>query len=418
MRSTFRILFYINRSKQKNGMVPIMGRITLNGTVSQFSCKLNVFEPFWDVSSHKAVFKSEYYERNYTTIDEAKIDIEETNAQLDVIRAKIVATYQSLLFVCDTLTANKIKEKTFGLSNEYETLLQSTDKDIMEYLPRVNKDRSALTYRKMKIVRKHLHHFIMKTYRTPDIYMVDLKSDFLRKFYNYIIDTKHLKHSTAWVYCCYLKKIALKAYSQGSINHNPFFNFKLPSSTSTREYLTENELNALIEHHSADPISELVRDLFVFSCFTGISFIDIMALGPKNIITTNDEIWVVGHRKKSMVPFHIRLMDVPRAILLKHWRHSNKNIFQPVTNNVANKKLKIIIKQCHINKNITFHCARHTFATLALTYGMPIESVSKILGHTSITTTQIYAKITNLKIGLDIDCLEKAIDGKFSNFTK
>lgn len=208
MRSTFRILFYVNRSKSKNDMVPIMGRITLNGTIAQFSCRLQVFESFWDVSSNRAVLRQEIYKMKYNTIDDAKMAVAKINDQLDIIRAKIVATYQSSLFVHEHLTANRIKEKTFCLSNDYETLLHIIDKDIMAYSSRVNKDRSLLTYKKMEIVRGHLKNFIMKSHKVADIYLIDIKSNFLREFYNYIVEYKHLKKSTAWVYCCYLKKIS------------------------------------------------------------------------------------------------------------------------------------------------------------------------------------------------------------------
>lgn len=395
-------------------MVPIMGRITLNGTIAQFSCRLQVFESFWDVSSNRAVLRHEKYQMKYNTIEDAKRAVEKINDQLDIIRAKIVATYQSSLFVHDHLTANRIKEKTFCLSNDYETLLHIIDRDITAYSTRVKKDRSLLTYKKMVIVRGHLKNFIMKSYKVADIYLIDIKSDFLREFYNYIIEYKHLKKSTAWVYCCYLKKVVLLAYCQGIIHQNPFYNVKISPSIPARNYLTEAELNKLIEFKAEDPLNCYVRDLFVFSCFTGISFIDIMSLNFENIIKANDDIWISGHRQKSMVPYCIRLLDIPKAILVKYLEHSNRNIFQFISNNIVNKKLKKIIDDCHIDKNITFHCARHTFATLALTYGMPIESVSKILGHTNITTTQVYAKITNMKIGLDIDGLEKAIQGKFS----
>lgn len=414
MRSTFRILFYINRCKGKNGMVPIMGRITLNGTVAHFSCRIQVFEPFWEVSSNRAVLKPEKYKTKYHTIDDARMDVDTINNQLDIIRAKIVSTYQSSLFVHEYLTARRIKEKTFCISNENETLLHLIDKDIVEYLPRVNKDRSLLTYRKMIIVKNHLKNFIMRTHKVADIYLIDLKSDFLREFYNYIVEYKHLKKSTAWVYCCYLKKIVLHAYCQGIIHQNPFYNVKISPNIPDRNYLTEEELNKLIEYKTEDPLSCYVRDLFVFSCFTGISFVDILSLRSDNIVNANDEIWIAGHRQKSMVPYYVRLLQIPKAILQKYYGNYRNKIFDEVTNSIVNKKLKLIVKECHIEKNITFHCARHTFATLALTYGMPIESVSKILGHTNITTTQVYAKITNLKISLDIDGLEKAIQGKFS----
>ena len=154
--------------------------------------------------------------------------------------------------------------------------------------------------------------------------------------------------------------------------------------------------------------------LFLFGCWTGISFTDIKNLTTDNIVEMNGASWIVSKRQKTGVPFQIKLMDIPMQIIRRYEPfRRDKRLFNIGSLDMVNKRIKAVAKKCGIEKPVSFHLSRHSFAVLALNYGMPIESVSKILGHTNITTTQIYAKVTNAKLENDISAFESKISGRF-----
>jgi len=170
-------------------------------------------------------------------------------------------------------------------------------------------------------------------------------------------------------------------------------------------------LQTMISHPFSDPSFAKMRDVFVFGCLTGISFIDIKNLTTDNLVNINGSWWIVAKRKKTKVPFRVMLLDSALKIIKRYEPFRNGNyLFDFLSNQHANRKLKQIAKACAIDKPLTFHMSRHTFSTLALVKGMPIESVSKILGHTKITTTQIYAKITTEKLEHDISAFGEKLE--------
>ena len=160
---------------------------------------------------------------------------------------------------------------------------------------------------------------------------------------------------------------------------------------------------------------ELVRDIFIFSCFTGLAYIDVRNLTPEDIVVMDDKEWVMSKRKKTNIAFNVLLLDLPKAIIAKynHDTYRDGKLFPILSNQKMNSYLKEIADICGISKNLTFHLARHTFATLCLSKGVPMESVSKMLGHTNIRTTQIYARITNKKIEHDMEQFADKL-GKFN----
>ena len=202
----------------------------------------------------------------------------------------------------------------------------------------------------------------------------------------------------------------------GSIPRNPFAQFHISPNCKKREFLTEEELKTVITHKFKDGSLAFVRDTFVFVCFTALSFIDAKELTTDNIVDINGEKWIIGHRHKTNVPYQVKLMDVPLRIIerYKHLR-KNKLVFGEMNYWSMSKKLKKVMEACGIEKQISYHCGRHSFATIALTNGMPIESVSRVLGHTNIVTTQIYAKITNQKLSNDLTMLGDKLNKSFSN---
>ena len=384
MRSTFKTVFYVNGSKEKNGIVPIMGRVTINGTIAQFSCKQRIQKELWDAKGNRAKGKS----RESTTV----------NFALDNIKAQIAKHYQRLSDREAYVTAEMVRNAYQGIGTEYETLLRAFDKENAAFAKRVGKDRSERTYRKYLIVRKYLADFIKKQYKRTDMAMNELTEDFIRDYCLYLRNKVGLAQSSVWIYSIPLKHIVTSAHYNGKIPRNPFAQYHVDPDHKEREFLTENEIKAMSSIELDNPNFALARDLFIFGCWTGISFIDIKNLTTDNIVDMNGSFWITSKRQKTGVPFQIKLMDVAMQIIKRYepFRTGNR-LFDIGSYNMVNRRIKTVAKRCGIEKTVSFHLSRHSFAVLALNYGMPIESVSKILGHTNITTTQIYAKVTNTK---------------------
>lgn len=397
MRNTFKVLFYVNSSKEKNGVAPILGRITVNGQATQFSCKQSVALSLWDAKANRAKGKG--------------AEAQKINQALDKIKAKIIEHYGQIREREGFATAEMVKNAYQGIGNEYETLLSAFDKHNADFSRRVGKDRAKATYLKYCIVRNHLANFISSYYKRKDIAMKELTEDFIRQFDIYLRTELSLSPSGVKMYTTPLKMIVTRAHCEGHLHRNPFAQYHVSMSVRERQFLTEEELQIMINHPFTDPSFAKMRDIFVFGCLTGISFIDIKNLTTDNLENINGSWWIVAKRKKTNIPFRVMLLDSALKIIERYKPFRKDNyLFDFLSNQHANRKLKQIAKACGIDKSICFHESRHTFGTLTLSKGMPIESVSKILGHTKITTTQIYAKITTDKLERDISAFGEKLE--------
>ena len=379
MRCTFKTVFYVNGSKERNGIVPIMGRVTINGTIAQFSCKQSVTKAIWDAKGNRAIGKSK----------EAK----EVNFALDNIKAQIAKHYQRLSDREAFVTAEMVRNAYQGIGTEYETLLRAFDKENAAFAKRVGKDRAKNTYNKYLVVRKYV-------------------AEFIRDYCLYLKNVVGLAQSSIWIYSIPLKHIVTAAHYNGKIPRNRFAMYHVDPDHKEREFLTLDELTAMTEIKLEDPNMAFARDLFIFGSWTGIAFIDIKNLTEDNITMVNGAPWIVSKRQKTGVPFRIKLLDIPMQIVERYKSFRNGNHLFNIGNlDSINKRIKKVAVMCGIKKRVSFHVSRHSWAVLALEYGMPIESVSKILGHTNITTTQIYAKVTSSKLDHDISVFESRIKG-------
>lgn len=209
-----------------------------------------------------------------------------------------------------------------------------------------------------------------------------------------------------------LKHILMLARSKGYMDKDIFANYKLQSEFVTRNYLTMDEINRMMQYENEDVTLQLVRDTFLFSCFTGLSYVDIRDLEPQNIQEINKQLWINTTRRKTGSEVNVRLFTVPYNILLKYMPASGSGrIFELPSNGWCNKCLDKIVAEAGIQKKITFHAARHTFATtITLSQGVAIETISKLLGHKNIRTTQIYANITHSHISSEMERLSKRIN--------
>ena len=403
-RSTFNILFYANKSKEKNGIVPIMGRVTINGTQAQFSSKKTIPLDMWDVKGNCAKGRSK--------------EALQINRDLDNIKAQIIKHYQRLSDREGFVTAEMVRNAYQGLGSEYETLLGAFDKDIANLKRRVGKDRAEGTYKIQMRSRNYIADFLRTNYKRNDIAMQELTPDFIKEFSVYLSNDRGLAHSTIWLSCMHLKGVVGRAHDNGKIQRNVFAQFHISPKCKERTFLTEEELKTVMTHEFEDANLAFIRDLFVFMNFTALSFVDLKELTTDNIVEISGEKWIIGKRHKTDVPYQVKLLDVPLQIIKRYRtfpKENPKSVFGEVNYWSVCKKLKTVMKECGIEKSISAHCARHGFATMALTNGMPIESVSRVLGHTNIVTTQIYARITTKKLDNDLTMLCNKLNASFSN---
>ena len=403
-RSTFKVLFYVNGSKEKNGIVPIMGRVTINGSVAQFSCKQTIPKALWDAKGNRAKGKS--------------IEARDINHALDNIKAQIIKHYQRISDREAYVTAEMVRNAYQGIGSEYETLLGAFDKDNATFQKRVGTDRVKGTYMARVRARNHVAAFIRANYKRSDLSMLELTPDFIKEFAVFLSTDRGLQNGSIWTNCMWLKGVVMRAHFNGLIPRNPFAQFHISPNIKEREYLTEEELKTLMTHEFADAKLSYIRDIFVFASFTALSFVDVKELTTDDIVEVNGEKWILSKRHKTKVPFQVKLLDIPMQIIKRYEKfQTNKSVFPNLNYWSICKPLKKMIKECGITKDISFHCARHGFATLALSKGMPIESVSRVLGHTNIVTTQLYAKITTQKIDHDLTMFGDKLNQSFGNTT-
>ena len=403
-RSTFKVLFYVNGSKEKNGIVPIMGRVTINGSVAQFSCKQTIPKTLWDAKGNRAKGKS--------------IEARDINHALDNIKAQIIKHYQRISDREAYVTAEMVRNAYQGIGSEYETLLGAFDKDNATFQKRVGTDRVKGTYMARVRARNHVAAFIKANYKRSDLSMLELTPDFIKEFAVFLSTDRGLQNGSIWTNCMWLKGVVMRAHFNGLIPRNPFAQFHISPNIKEREYLTEEELKTLMTHEFADAKLSYIRDIFVFASFTALSFVDVKELTTDDIVEVNGEKWILSKRHKTKVPFQVKLLDIPLQIIKRYEEfQTDKSVFPNLNYWSICKPLKKMIKECGITKDISFHCARHGFATLALSKGMPIESVSRVLGHTNIVTTQLYAKITTQKIDHDLTMFGDKLNQSFGNTT-
>lgn len=290
-----------------------------------------------------------------------------------------------------------------------QTLLSVYEEDLRSLESRIGKDRSASTWKAMLQGKTYVEKCLKEHFNMEDIAMKELTPQFIHDFSVYLSVERGLRGGTVWLACQQLKGVVTRAYQRGVLTWNPFARFRLAKNIRPREYLTEGELKLLMDHEFEDKALTFTRDVFVFSAFTGLAFIDLKELKYENIVDINGSKWIVSQRHKTNIPFQVKLLEVPYQVIIRY-QHQGEYVFEQMEYATMAKRIHRVMEEVGIRKRISFHCARHTFAVLALNKGMPIESLSRLLGHTNITTTQIYAKITMHKLEEDMDRLAEKLN--------
>ena len=387
-KSTFSILFIMQKGKPNaEGNAPIFARITINHQMTHLATRYYLPPERWLPKEGRTVGRTK--------------EEKEVNAYLDNLRGLIFAKYNEMFLAGEVVTARKLKCRLISKDEKSMTLLERFDDYIKDYAKLVGHTTSKITHDRYVLTRKRLMEYMEAEYKRSDISVNEVNPKFVNGFEIFL--RSQFKLSTSYVMKTILKfkSVYQVAIDNGWAQKNPFANFKFHYEQAERGYLTMDELTRVMQKTMPSKRLEHIRDVFVFSCFTGLAYCDARALTREHIIIgSNNRPWLRTHRQKTSTPVDVPLLNVPLQILAKYEGCSGNDRLLPIpANQKCNDYLKEIAAICGIEKRLTFHIARHTFATtVTLTNGVPIESVSKMLGHRSLKTTQIYAKIVNDKL--------------------
>ncbi|WP_299153145.1 site-specific integrase [uncultured Christiangramia sp.] len=400
MQNLLSILFFIKKSKDKSANQAIVYlRITYDGKRSEVSTLRKVSLSKWNSKANK--------------VGGSSIEAKQVNRNLDIIKNRIYEIYQKYLDNEEDISAVKIKDEFLGNNNIHKSILQMFEEHNTRMEKLVGKDYSFRTLQRYKTTKKHLAAFISSSFKLKDYPVKEINTKFINAFIYYLKTELDLSHNSALKYLSYFKKIVRIAYANGWVEKDPFYNFKLKVQVIDREFLTKEEIIKIMEKEFSIPRMEQVRDVFLFSCYTGLAYIDVFKLTADDIIKGIDgNKWIKTKRTKTKTLSSIPILPVAEKLIDKYENlESPTGKLLPVySNQKTNSYLKEIADSCGIKKNLTFHMARHTFATtVTLSNGVPIESVSKMLGHRSLKTTQHYAKILDEKLSEDMNLLKARI---------
>lgn len=398
-KSTFTVIFFTRKSRSNPDQLSIYVRITVAGKRAEISLKRSIAVIQWDANKNRG--------RGNTA------KIRALNAYLDEVYAKLLQCHKELLGEDKIISSDAIKSRYLGEDDNSKTL-----RELIGYhngnMVRVLK---AGTMKNYYTTEKYLYLFLTKKRKVNDIYLKQVNFRFISEFEHYLRDYKNSKkqHSMGnngvMKHLERFKKIINLGIKLEWMARNPFDKFQLKYNKYDREYLSERELELLEGTEFKSERLQRVRDFFVFSCYTGLSYVDVKELTEENIVMGIDnKNWIYTKREKTDELVKIPILPQAWAILQKYRAGQElgltTNILPISSNQKTNTYLKEVATSCEIDKNITFHVARHTFATtVMLSNGVPIETVSKLLGHTKLSTTQIYARVVESKISEDISNL-------------
>ena len=400
---TFSIHFWLNLAKKKGDLAPIYARVTIDGKRAEISLQRQTSVTYWDTKSKKTTSRT----------PEGKA----LNTYLDQVYAKLLECHKQLSSDFELVTAKSIKARFVGQDESHKSLL-----DLVTYH---NQNMKGVlkpgTLKNYYTTENYIKRFLVLKKKTSDIFLKHLKYSFIIDFEQYLRKEPSLQNSNplnnngVMKHLERLRKLMNFAMDLEWLDKNPFARYKLKFNRHKKEYLSKEELKIFEEAELDSKGYDIVRDVFVFACYTGLSYTDVRQLNENNIVRGIDgNYWIFTQREKNEQPVKIPLLDKALSILDKYKSYSelNNGKLLPV---YSNQKINVYIKEIAaslvIYKHLTFHSARHTFATtVTLSNGVPIETVSKMLGHTKISTTQVYARVLEQKISNDIRDLRSKLE--------
>ncbi|MBU2903624.1 site-specific integrase [Arenibacter algicola] len=403
MNHSFSQLFYLKgKHFQKDVKVPIYLRLTVNGQRTELSISRKVDPEKWNARTGK--------------MKGTNLEANELNSYLDTVRNKINKIHAQLIDENKPFTSSDIKNLYVGKGEKLKMLIKLFDEHNQQMEKLVGIEFALGTYKRYHTTRSHVAEYVKSEYRKNDIPVRDVDLKFIKGFEYFLKITKECNHNSALKYVNNFKKIIRIAVGNDWISKDPFYNYKVQFKTVEREFLSKEELQALIDKEIEGDRLNVVRDMFVLCCFTGLAYVDIQSLRPDEIYQNEEGgFYIKSKRTKTDTGFTIPLLPTAVAIIEKYKDHPkvvNKDCVIPVlSNQKSNSYLKEIADRCNIKKNLTTHLARHTFATtVTLTNGVPIETVGKMLGHKNLRTTQHYAKIIDSKVEEDMKVLREKLE--------
>jgi site-specific recombinase XerD len=394
MQDLLSILFYIRKKGTSNpSKGTIYLRITVNGKRAEVSAMRKVSLSKWNAKANKVI--------GYT------IEAKQTNRHLDVIKNRIYEIFQNQVNdEMDIVSALTIRDEFIGTNKSRKLILEMIEEHNLRMERLVGKDYSFRTLQRYKTTKKHLAKYNKESFGLVDYPLKKIDVKYINGFIYFLKAEQNLSHNSALKYVAYFKKIIRVAFANGWLDKDPFYNFKLRPQTIDKEFLSNDELVKLIQCDFSIQRLEHVRDVFIFSCYTGLAYVDVEKLIEDDIVIGMDgRRWIKVNRTKTKTLSSIPILPIAEQILSKYASLTKiDNKLLPVySNQRTNGYLKEIADFSGITKKLTFHMARHTFATtVTLSNGVPIESVSKMLGHKSLKTTQHYAKILDTKLSEDM----------------
>ena len=400
MRSTFKILFYINRQKTKaDDKTAILCRITIDGKSTA-------------ITTGEQCKSSEWNSKQGLTTDK------KTNQRIGEFKELVEKTYQEILIKDGVVSVELLKNRLQGIATMPTTLLAISKAELQSVKECVGKSKAEGTYQNLLYSDKLLTEFV-KDKGMTDIVIATITEDLFEE-YRFYLKKRGLVTATINRYLCWLSRLMYRAVSQRIIPCNPFENAKYEKTEQKIRFLQKSDVAKLMAMTMNDRESELARLMFVFSCFTGLAIADMENLEYRHIQTAADgQRYIRKERQNTKVEFIVQLHPIAEAIINYCRKEQAGNeeqqmvkekgdslVFRPhYSRSVMGKNLSIVGKACGIRQRLSYHMARHTFGTMCLSAGIPIESIAKMMGHASISSTQIYAQVTDNKISKDMDRL-------------
>ena len=400
MRSTFKILFYINRQKIKSdGNTPILCRITIDGKNTA-------------ITTGEECQPAEWNSKQGLTTNR------KTNQRINEFRELVEQTYRDILTRDGVVSVELIKNRLQGIATNPTTILAMSKAELQSVKESVGKSRAEGTYLNLSYSDRNLREFI-ENKGVQDMSITTITESLFEE-YRFFLKKRGLKASTVNTNLCWLSRLMFRAVSKRIIRCNPFENAKYEKEEKKIRFLQKSDVMKLMAMRMNDRKAELARLMLVFSCFTGMAIADMETLEYRHIQTAADgQRYIRKERQKTKVEFVVPLHPVAEAIInyCRNAQAGNEEqqtvkekgdslVFQPhCSRSVMGKNLCIVGKACGIRQRLSYHVARHTFGTMSLSAGIPIESIAKMMGHASISSAQIYAQVTDKKISEDMDRL-------------
>ena len=410
MNNELKVSFYLKREgnterteTNPDTVYPIVGKIIIGNTIAQFGSKLKIEERLWNVKSGRAIGKS-------------RVAVE-LNREINKINLSIHTHYRDIFKRTGKVTAIEVKNAFQGIATAQKMLLALFGEMMEDFKGRIGIDRAQSTYKQYEVLYKQLKQFLREEYHVEDIPLTELDLSFIEALNFFFRVKRRMKPRTVKARIILLNKMIRLALHRRIINRPPFDGFELEKTELKNKSLTSDELDLLMKTPLKSGTQRFIRDMFLFSTFTGLAYADLHKLSWKDIITEDDgSLWISANRQKSHTEFNVKLLNIPIQII-EYYKGlaPDGKVFPPMSLGQVNVGLKRIARNCGINRALSFHQARYTFASqICLSQGVPIESVSRMLGHKHIETTQRYARLNNEKISNDMQQLSARLASKFN----